>query len=146
MKKLIFALCFALVSICGMARNEGDMAVGAQIGVNPVLNDDVSVTNFGFGLKFQYNIADPVRLEGAFDYLFRDKGVDAITLAVNAHYLVDLGNNFTFYPVVGLGYGNIGVGAEYDVNSAISLGLEFKYRYMKDFSALPITFGITYHF
>ena len=41
---------------------------------------------------------------------------------------------------------NIGVGAEYDVNSAISLGLEFKYRYMKDFSALPITFGITYHF
>ena len=100
MKKLIFALCFALVSICGMARNEGDMAVGAQIGVNPVLNDDVSVTNFGFGLKFQYNIADPVRLEGAFDYLFRDKGVDAITLAVNAHYLVDLGNNFTFYPVV----------------------------------------------
>ena len=173
MKKLVFALCFALVSICGMARNEGDMAVGAQIGVNPVLNDDVSVTNFGFGLKFQYNIADPVRLEGAFDYLFRDKGVDAITLAVNAHYLVDLGNNFTFYPVVGLGYGNIGglaykidyghgmkveskslsrvlvnigVGAEYDVNSAISLGLEFKYRYMKDFSALPITFGITYHF
>lgn len=175
MKKLIFALCFALVSLCGMARNEGDMAVGAHIGVHPVLNDNVNVTNFGFGLKFQYNVNEPVRLEAAFDYLFRDNGVDAITLAVNAHYIADLGNNFSIYPVVGLGYGNvgglayeiknfgqpgmtveskslnrflfnIGVGAEYELNSSISLGMEFKYRYMKDFSALPLTLGVTYHF
>lgn len=173
MKKLILALCFALVSLCGMARTEGEMAIGAEIGVYPVLNDGVDVTNFGFGLKFQYNVTDPVRIEGAFDYLFRDKGVDAITIALNTHYLIDVNRNFAVYPIIGMGYGNIGglayeidyghgmkveskslsrflfnigIGGEYAVSPAVSLGMEFKYRYMKDFGALPITLGVTYHF
>ena len=41
---------------------------------------------------------------------------------------------------------NVGVGAEYAFTSKISAGLEIKYQYMKDFSRLPITIGVSYHF
>lgn len=41
---------------------------------------------------------------------------------------------------------NVGVGAEYAFTSKISAGLEIKYQYMKDFSRLPITIGVSYRF
>lgn len=41
---------------------------------------------------------------------------------------------------------NVGVGAEYALSSKLSLGLEVKYQYMKDFNRLPISLGVTYKF
>ena len=41
---------------------------------------------------------------------------------------------------------NVGVGAEYSFTSKISAGLEIKYQYMKNFSRLPITLGVSYRF
>ena len=41
---------------------------------------------------------------------------------------------------------NVGVGAEYALTSKIAVGAEIKYQYIKDFSRLPITIGVTYKF
>lgn len=41
---------------------------------------------------------------------------------------------------------NVGLGGEFAVSSKLSLGLEIKYQYIKNFQRLPITIGATYHF
>ena len=41
---------------------------------------------------------------------------------------------------------NAGIGAEYALTENLSLGLEVKYQYIKDFSRLPISLGLTYKF
>ena len=80
------------------------MAVGLNLGVAPSLESGASVTNFGIGAKFQYNVTNPIRLEAAFDYGFKNKGVDVMTIGVNAHYIFNVANKISVYPLVGLGY------------------------------------------
>lgn len=176
MKKFLIAICMAAVSLCGFARSEGDMGVGVDLGVAPCVKSGIDVTNFGFGLKYQYYFSEQVRGQANLEYWFRDKGVDVFDVTVNGAYLIDLGNKLSVYPTAGLGYGNIGglafsiehpfdspflevkskslsrfvfnigMGAEYDLSDNLTIGFEFKYRYMKDFGQLPINLGITYHF
>lgn len=195
MKKAILALGLCLASIAAVsAQEKGDMAAGINLGVAPCLESGASVTNFGVGAKFQYNITTPIRLEAAFDYGFKDKEIDVMTIGVNAHYIFKLSEKFNIYPLVGLGYAhlssggsfdaddfdyddydwsasrawdddddydydydggssslnrfffNVGVGAEYALTEKLSLGLEVKYQYIKDFNRLPINLGVTYRF
>lgn len=199
MKKIIISMCAALAALGVSAQQSGDMAVGLNLGVAPCLEKNASLTNFGVGAKFQYNITDPLRLEAAFDYGFKAKGCDVFTLGVNAHYIFKIGEKFNVYPLVGLGYAhlgagsasgkpviefpggkepdfshwgmmssragsatdpsqsqgsvsankfffNVGAGAEYALNSTLSVGAEIKYQYIKNFSRLPISLGVTYRF
>lgn len=109
MKKFFIVAMMAVVSLCVSAQ-QGQKAVGINLGVAPCLEDHVSLTNFGLGAKFQYNFTDPVRVEGAMDYWFESKGASMFDIAVNAHYLVNIGESgFRIYPLVGIGYANIGV-------------------------------------
>lgn len=111
MKKFFIFTCAALIGLCASAQEKGDMAVGVNLGVAPCLESGASVTNFGIGAKFQYNVTDPIRLEAALDYGFKSKGVDAMTLGVNAHYLFNVADKFIVYPIVGLGYAHCGATA-----------------------------------
>ena len=111
MKKFFIFTCAALIGLCASAQEKGDMAVGVNLGVAPCLESGASVTNFGIGAKFQYNVTDPIRLEAALDYGFKSKGVDAMTLGVNAHYLFNVAEKFIVYPIVGLGYAHCGATA-----------------------------------
>ena len=104
MKKFFIFTCAALIGLCASAQEKGDMAVGVNLGVAPCLESGASVTNFGIGAKFQYNVTNPIRLEAAFDYGFKSKGVDAMTLGINAHYIVKVANKISVYPLVGIGY------------------------------------------
>lgn len=108
MKKFFIFTCAALIGLCASAQEKGDMAVGVNLGVAPCLESGASVTNFGIGAKFQYNVTNPIRLEAAFDYGFKSKGVDAMTLGVNAHYLFNVADKIKVYPIVGLGYAHCG--------------------------------------
>lgn len=111
MKKFFIFTCAALIGLCASAQEKGDMAVGVNLGVAPCLESVASVTNFGIGAKFQYNVTDPIRLEAALDYGFKSKGVDAMTLGINAHYLFNVADKFIVYPIVGLGYAHCGATA-----------------------------------
>lgn len=173
MKKIFIVMCMALVGLCASAQEKGDMAVGANLGVTPCLESGTSVTHFGIGAKFQYNVTDPIRLEAALDYGFKSKGADVFTLGVNAHYLFNLSDKLRVYPLAGVGYAhlsggysyvgddydmvegtgsvskfllNIGAGIEYDITSKIAVNADIKYQYIKDFSRLPISIGVVYKF
>lgn len=120
---MLMGLAMVAGSLCASAQEKGDMAVGINLGVAPCLEKDASITNFGVGAKFQYNITAPIRVEAAFDYYFKDKGIDVMTVGVNAHYVFKLGNKFGIYPLVGVGYARLsGSGAQYDDEAMDELG------------------------
>lgn len=161
MKRIVIALCIALIGITGAyAQKKGDFAIGVNLGVAPNLEKDLSVTNFGLGLKVQYNITNPIRLEAGGDYWFRNNLNDMADAYVNFNYLFNVGNRFKLYPLVGVGYAkygikdhhkngvlvNVGVGGEFPFTSHFSAGVEVKYQYIKDFQRIPISIGATYRF
>lgn len=163
MKKIIFAALVALASFSVSAQEQGDMAIGANLGIAPCLENNVGATNFGIGIKYQYNITDPVRLEADLEYWIKDSGIGLFDISANVHYLIPLSSKITAYPLAGIGYGhfnftnyatssanrflfNVGVGTEYALNDNISLGAEIKYQFLKNFSRLPIQIGVAYKF
>ncbi len=103
-------MCMALVGLCASAQEKGDMAVGLNLGVAPSLESGISVTNFGIGAKFQYNVTNPLRLEADVDYWLKSKGLDVFDVAANVHYLFNVGSKLKVYPLVGIGYARIGGG------------------------------------
>jgi outer membrane protein X len=90
------------------AQEKGDMAAGGNL----VLGSGDSFTNFGIGGKFQYNVTNPLRLEGSFTYFLPKKeGVADLAeislsmwdLSVNGHWLFPVADKVTVYPLAGLG-------------------------------------------
>lgn len=189
MKKIFISLCMVLSGLCVSAQEKGDMAVGLNVGVAPCLESGASLTNFGIGAKFQYNVTNPIRLEANADYWFKSKGSDAFDITANVHYIFKINQKLNIYPLAGIGYAhvggvysaswdddgedgmdiggisvsypetqddvnstmnkflfNVGVGVEYPLTPRFSIGAEAKYQYMRYFSRLPITVGVTYKF
>ena len=166
MKKFLIALAMGLTSLFASAAG-GDMALGVNLGVAPIL-EQPKPTNVLLGLKFQYGLTDPVRLEATFDYGFKDKDFDVVTIVANVHYLFNVADVVRVYPLVGIGYGhvgynyvynhinldadynrflfNIGAGAEYDITDKLTLGFELKYQYIKNFGRLPVQLSLAYRF
>lgn len=144
--------------------NAGKVAVGLNINFTPCLESGVDLTNFGLAAKLQYRFVDFLRGELLVGYDFENKGISLFHASGNLHFLLNLKENFRVYPIIGAGYGlligdfgywsdneskflvNAGLGAEFDINPNIAIGLEVKYQYIKDFSRLPISLGLTYKF
>ncbi len=169
MKKIFLVMFMALAGLCASAQ-QGKMAIGADLGVAPILEGDGAPTNFEIGAKFQYGLTDNVRLEGDIDYAFKAKGCDLFDITANAHYLVPVSDAVKIYPLVGIGYGhasfsapfdyddmkfkvsqgfnrfifNIGAGFDIKVAANMTLNFELKYQYFKDFCRLPIKVGINF--
>ena len=161
MKRLFTLLCIALIGFsCAFAQKKGQFGVGVNLGVAPCLEKDLKVSNFGLGLKVQYNITNPIRVEAAADYWFRDNLNDMADVYANVNYLFGVGGKIKVYPLVGVGFAkygeknihqkgvliNVGGGAEFSFTKHISAGLEIKYQYIKNFQRLPISLGATYRF
>ena len=160
MKKFILVVCMAVCCLAGFAQQKGDAAVGVTVGVAPFLGKGDNLTNFGLGVKAQYNVSNPLRLEADLEYWAIDHFKGATDFSANVQFLFNLAEVLYIYPTVGVGYGhlngefesnnrlliNAGVGFEYRCSSKISSALEVKYQYMKDFQRLPISLGINYHF
>ena len=103
-----------MIGLLGSAQSKGDMGVGLNLGVAPCVEKGVSVTNFGIGAKFQYNVTNPIRLEADLDYWFKDKGMDVFDISANVQYLFKIGNKLNVYPLIGIGYARVGAGFEFD--------------------------------
>ena len=109
MKKFLFLVGMGLMAISGYAHEKGDMAAGLNIGFAPCVEKGASVTNFGIGAKYQYNITNPIRLEADLEYWFKAKGIDVFDITANVQYLFTFGK-LTAYPTLGIGYGHLGGG------------------------------------
>lgn len=116
MKKFLVSFAICLLGLYASAQEKGDMAAGLNLGVAPCLEKGVSVTNFGIGAKFQYNITNPIRLEADLDYWFKSKGVDVFDISINGHYLFHVANKITVYPLIGIGFAHNSAIAEGDLN------------------------------
>lgn len=167
----IVIIAVVTMSVSAAAQKQGDMAVGANL----VLGSGNSYSNMGVGAKFQYNVIDPLRLEGSFTYFFEKDLVSMWDLSVNAHYLFPIAEQITVYPLAGLGilgskanipsfdfgglgsYGggshsdtefgfNLGGGIDFKVTENVILNVELKYKIGDNWNRLLISAGVAYKF
>ncbi len=171
MKKLIIAICIAMISVGAFAQ-KGEKAVGVN------LSYGTEISNLGIGVKGQYNFTDAIRAEAAFDYFLKKDGLKMWDINVNVHYLFPVAEKFKVYPLAGLTYSNwsadyadmlgeelaeyldaddssvsdgkigvnLGVGAQYDINSKWAVNLEVKYQLISDYNQAVFGVGLAYKF
>ena len=169
MKMFAISMMVAIMSVVAVnAQSKGDMAVGGNLAIG--MGDDI--TNFGIGGKFQYNVIDPLRLEGSLTFFLpKSYGYgDNYKLSMwnfdmNAHYLFPVANQVTIYPLGGLGVQgwkskikgngshsdtdlviNFGGGVDIKLTNQLVLNGELKYRVGSDFDRFIISAGIAYKF
>jgi len=113
------------------------------------------------GIDYRYNILDKLRLTPSVLYGIKRNNADIWYLNADAHYLARISENFTLYPIGGLGFSfwkyrmipdidlgdidlvlqnadtylriglNMGIGGELRLTEDIIAGAEFKYNWTK---------------
>ncbi|MCC8118428.1 MAG: porin family protein [Bacteroidales bacterium] len=159
MKKFLLTICLTLAAVMGsFAQSKGDAAIGASL----LYGTDID--RAGLGVKMQYNISDPVRLEADWDCFFKQNHFTFWTINVNAQYLISLADKVKFYPLAGLGvcYAgwsgggyddsesklgfNLGMGLQYDFATNFFGAIEAKYAYFKHYDQCVLGIGFGYRF
>ncbi|MDR0395440.1 MAG: porin family protein [Tannerella sp.] len=154
------------MSVAAQAQEKGDMAVGANL----VLGSGDSFTNYGVGAKFQYNVLNPLRLEGSFTYFLKKDYTTMWDLSVNGHWLFPIADKITVYPLAGVGilnYGydfdlggwgvkasgstsdfafNLGGGIDLKLTDQLIFNAEVKYKISDVWDRLLVSAGIAYKF
>lgn len=107
MKKLFVVLLMA-VAFCGSAEaQKGMKGIGVNInGINSLVSGE---TSLGFGVKFQYNLSDYMRIEPSFTYYFANEleNVYKMTVLANMHFFFSAPKAFRPYLFIGGGDGSI---------------------------------------
>lgn len=107
MRRVMLSAIIAMASVGTVFAEKGESAVGVNVGVAPCMESGVSLTNVGIGVKYQYNFTNALRAEADFDYGFKAKGMSLWDVSANAHYLFNVTDKFTVYPLVGVGYASL---------------------------------------
>ena len=96
MKIFFLMAAFAMVSAFASAQ--------FAVGVHTLYGTYVS--NLGIGVRARYDINEQFRLDGNFNYYFKKNNLEFWDLNANLHYLFNITDKFTAYPLGGLGYVN----------------------------------------
>jgi outer membrane protein X len=174
MKKVTkLALLIGIAIVCAVNVSAQERGFGA-IGGNLVTGFGDDYTNFGIGAKLQYNMWNPIRVEGAVAAFIRKDHLSMTDMDLNLHYMVFLNDAFCIYPSVGAGlsvwklwpvemeiggftvksegdratkgYANLGGGMDFWLTDVIILNIEAKYKTIKDASRFNVSVGIAYLF
>lgn len=160
MKKIIILIGMMFFLMSSTFAQKGIKAIGGH------LSYGTDIESVGFGLKFQYNITDNIRLEPSMNYFFKNEGVEQYDINANAHYLFPLASNIRIYPLAGLTFArwnfeykiegfstdvsrlgvNSGGGVEMDITDNLLINCELKYQYVSDFEQAIFNVGIAYMF
>jgi len=120
MKRLAILLVAALaMSLSAVSQTQGDKAVGGNL----VFVSSNGYSSTGIGAKLFYNVTDPIRLAGEFDY-FLKKNASMWDLSAYGHYLFPVQGGLVVYPSVGLGI--LGSSSHSDLAVSLGGGLDFK--------------------
>jgi outer membrane protein X len=159
-KVAIVTIALVSMSVAVNAQEKGGMAAGGNL----ILGSGDSFTNYGIGAKFQYNVTNPLRLEGSFTYFLKKDYLTMWDLSVNAHWLFPVADKITVYPLAGLGilnygssYGgysasssdiafNLGGGIDYKLTDKLVLNAELKYKISDQWDRLLLSAGLAYKF
>lgn len=163
MKKLLLAVAFVASTLGAFAQSEkGEKSLIGNIGVqsNP--------GRFLIGAQGRYVIADHIRLAPEAAFIFPKDKVTGLDINLNVHYVFDIDNTVSLYPLAGiamqnaryaggeevLGYKtksasatdwgfNLGAGGSYDLGGNRFANLELKYTFS---DSDCFTFAIGYGF
>jgi outer membrane protein X len=161
-KVAIAAIAVMTMSVAANAQEKGGMAAGGNL----VLGSGDSFTNIGIGAKFQYNVTDPLRLEGSFTCFLKKDFLKMWDLSVNGHWLFPVADKITVYPLADLGilnysvdFGewgnsdptsdfafNLGGGIDYQLTDKLILSAELKYKISDQWNRLLLSAGLAYKF
>ena len=107
MKKFALVVLVALVGMSASAQ-KGQTALGLSFGLAPcIAGGGTSVKNFGIAAKLQYGLTDKFRGELGLGYDFKDFGFGLFHATANFHYMFDVAEKISVYPIVGIGYGRM---------------------------------------
>ena len=166
MKKVLLLAVAAIMSMASYAQVD-TKAVGVH------LNYGSHIDNVGFGIKAQNNFTDNIRGEAQFDLFAKKSDWGMWGLAINGHYLFNITEKLTLYPIIGFTYANwyhsweementangtyirekskhfsrfgsnFGVGAEYKLSDRFSTYLEIKKQVVSDYDQMTYSLGIS---
>jgi outer membrane protein X len=162
MKKFIIMAIVALSAVFNAHAEAGDMSIAPQISFA------TKNSLFGVGAQVQFDIDDHFRLAPDFFFFIKNKGKTAYSADVNLHYVIPKGN-FAFYPIAGVAYhrykfekideegekydekhdrigGNIGIGAQYEIDEIMQLFAEERFQLMKSVSQSVTVLGVRFVF
>lgn len=161
-KQILVSAAAVALAVPAFAQHPGQGGVGVNIGVSPVIEGKGSPTHFLLGVKGQYSYTDLIRGTISLDFGLPDEKVNTFNALVNVNFMIPVSRPVYVYPLVGVGYGHVsnrffgngdddivfdvGIGGEYEFNRNFAAGLEFKYRYMNHYNALPVVFNLSYKF
>lgn len=157
---LLFTLFLILGSSKMLAQYEGTFGMGVHTGYAKEIN------SVGGGVHLHYYYTNNLRFAPSYTAYIPVKGRSMWDVDLDAHYMIPLNWEFSFYPIGGLSYTqwkykpsgdsgfesmdwskwrpglNLGVGFQYDFRYKVRAGIEMKYQAIKDFSQVQIMFGI----
>ena len=87
------------MNVAAIAQTKGDMAVGGNL----LFGTGNNYSSLGIGAKFFYNISDPIRLAGEFDFFPKKDRRSMWDFSAYGHYLFPVADKITLYPAVGFG-------------------------------------------
>ncbi len=159
MKKLFLVALLAIISIGAYAqKGQGNQQLGFNIGYA------FDSENATLGVDYRYNITDAIRFNPGVTYFTKNDGLSAWAIDMNLHYVVPLGDSFSFYPLAGLDLSfwkfghkdysdnatrfgaNIGLGGEFYATSLLTVGVDLKYNIIKDFDQAMFAVRVGYNF
>lgn len=158
MKKILTLIVVAVIgATSAFAQVKGDKAVGLNFLYG------TGIESVGLGAKFQYNVLDPLRLEGSFNYFFKRKGQRGWEVNATAHYLFPISSRFTLYPLAGIKVANVrqgdfgdnsitkfganlGGGCDFNVTENWLLNAEIRYSIVSDIDQAVFSIGAGYRF
>lgn len=100
MKKLFILLGTLFLLSVGAYAQKGKQAIGFGLGYG------TEIESIGLGIKYQYNITNPMRIEPSLNYFFENDNVSMLDVNVNFHYLCLVASNVKLYPLFGLTLSN----------------------------------------
>jgi len=165
MRKLLFLLVFLSVTFVTQAQNsKGDQSFLFQTGYQS------NAERFLLGMQYRYVVANNIRVAPDVMYFFPKDKTNGLDINLNLHYVVDIDNGLSLYPLMGFamqnnrfmgrtvhgervqkarGYTdfgfNMGAGFGYNITGNLFLNSELKYMF-GDNDCFVFSLGVGFHF
>ena len=152
-------ICFISFVVMMVYAQQEHISVGFSTGIAA---DHETPT---IGVDVRYNVFSDVRIAPSITYMVRYKNQSAWYFDFDGHYVFDINNRFSFYPIGGFSLSiwdfhsrffdkithtrlgiNVGIGAEFKIIYQLSVGVDMKYNVIRDYHQALAAVRVGYHF